>query len=148
MANGISGGTLLNRIHVFTGDPTKGLTDGTPVSQGDFSAPITGNSLNIGTSELGSPIKCAIRCDAGMITQGPVVLSFVGPNADKWAFGEDEDGNPSTTWSTWGGTATFANSITDVNSIFWLRARALADEVPSKDDTTYLSVVADVYSVI
>ena len=148
MADGISGGTLLNRIHVFTGSPTKGLADGTPVSQGDFSAPIVGKSLNIGTAEIGDPIKCAIRCEPGMITQGPVQLAFIGPNADKWAFGEDEDGNPPVLWTTWGGTGIFNNSITDVNTIFWVRSRALADEVPSKDDTTYLSVVADVYSVI
>lgn len=146
MADGIENGTLINRIHVYTGDPTKGLTDGTLVSQGDFSAPIVGASLNIGTSEIGAPIKCAVRCEPNMITQGPVQLMFVGPNADKWAFGEDEDGVPGT-WSTWGGSATFANAITDVNSIFWVRARAMADEVPMKDDTTYLSLVADVYSV-
>lgn len=88
MADGIENGTLINRIHVYTGDPTKGLTDGTLVSQGDFSAPIVGASLNIGTSEIGAPNKCAVRCEPNMITQGPVQLMFVGPNADKWAFGE------------------------------------------------------------
>ena len=95
-------------IHVYT-TPTAGGTDGTQVSEGTGLQPIT-VTLNATNNEESTPIKLALRCDAGYQTNGNITLSLLGTTNAKWALAPDSAG-PAGTFGAYGANLVIATVV-------------------------------------
>jgi hypothetical protein len=130
-------------IHLYTGNPTAGGTDGTQVSESTELTPVTVGPLNGTTGEESAAIKLALRCETGYQTSGDTTVQPVGTNADKWALAPDNAGSPGT-WGAWGGTLTISSVIGTTNSIIWAKSRAVAGETPQNDASVDLTINATI----
>lgn len=143
--------TLITHIHIYTGTVTKGDTDGILVSEADYSRPLIIGPLNIATSELSAPVKCAIRCNDGVKTYGKTYLTLNGANATNWELALDNAKSDPTDqadpllWQPWGGPLVITDEIGDRNYIFWIRSRAVNSDTPGKDRSTSIEINANLY---
>jgi hypothetical protein len=137
---------MANLIHMYKGTITSGGTDGTLISEGDGSNPITVGPLNATINEESAPIKLALRCDTGFTTVGNVVITPQGTNMDKWALALDNAGAAGT-FGAYGASLTITDTISTTNKIFWARAKAVSTEDPVNDTTVDLTVQATIAAV-
>lgn len=126
-------------IHVYKGNPTAGGVDGQQVSEETELMPITTAPLQASVNQEGQPIKLAIRCETGWQTGGDTVIIPGGPTTDKWALAHDVSGVAGV-FMDWGASLTIANTITDVNTVFWVKARAISGEAAGTDTSADLLV--------
>lgn len=135
---------------LYNNNPTAGQTNGARVSEGgDQSNPITATITVTPTAGAeSSPIKLAIRCDSGYRTVAgqPTTIQPVGPTADQWALAPDNNDSPGT-WGAWGAALTISSQITDVNTVFWAKARAAATDTPYNDTSVRLQATATTEAV-
>lgn len=136
----------MSEINIFKGNVTAGLTDGTVVSRGNGSTPITTNALDAIGLDESDPIKLAIRCDAGFKTDGNTTISFIAypglgevDTSDRWAIAPDAGGSHGA-WSDWNGQLVIADPIGDVNKIFWVKARSKENEEVANDPLVNIKV--------
>ena len=122
-------------IHVYQGASiTSGGTDGTQVSEGDSTSPIS-CVLNASNNEISSNIKLALRCETGYLTVGDLIITPTGDSASKWALSLD-----GITFEAYGDPLTITSVIDATNTIFYVKARATSDETPVNDVSTDLIV--------
>lgn len=126
-------------MHIYKGNPTAGLTDGTQVSEGTGMSPIS-VTLSATNNEESSPIKLAIRCDIGYQTVTDTIITPDGTTAAMWALAP-ADG----VFGEYGAALTITDTITADNTIFWAKAKAVDSEAPQTDVSVGLSVS---YSVL
>ena len=129
---------MANQLHIYTNNPTAGLTDGTEVSSGTELSPIA-VTLDASQAEA-KAVKCAVRCDTGYYIDGNVTVSFVGTNTAKWKVAADddyEDADEALESATWQNTLTIADVGTS-NVIFWVKAMSSSDENPQNDTSVDL----------
>lgn len=124
-------------IHIYKNNPNAGATDGQQVSEGDGSNPIVVGPLNAGNNEESAVITLAIRCEPGLTTSGDTILTLTGDNADKWALGVYE-----TSFRNYGESLALPSGIADVNTLFYVKARAVTGETPRNDTSVGLQVNA------
>jgi hypothetical protein len=127
-------------IHMYT-SPTAGGTDGVQVSEGTGAAPVTTAFLNASANEVGTPIKLALRCDAGYQTNGNTTITPTGTFAAKWNLAPDNAGSAGA-FGADGAVLTITSTIGATNVIFWARAKATNDENPINDSSVDLVVSA------
>jgi hypothetical protein len=132
-------------IHVYTGTVTAGGTNGTAVSEGTGAAPITTAVLSASSNEVGSWIKCAVRCDTGYKTSGTTTITPTGTTAAKWDLAPDNAGSAGTAVG-YGNALSIATEIGATNTLFWTRAKATSDEAPVNDTSVDLVVAATIVS--
>lgn len=138
-------------IHVYKGTVTQGGIDGTKVSEGTETAPVS-VTLNATNNEVSSPIKLALRCEAGYQTTGAVDVSLVDDgsgNASKWKIilVDGTDTTPSQTQTDnaiYGGAISIADVIGTGNYIIWAIAKATNDEDPQNDESVDIQVTATI----
>jgi len=128
------------------GSPTAGGTNGTQVSEGTGTTPITTGNLNASTNEEGAAIKLALRCDTGYNTYGNTTVTPTGTSASKWALANDNSGSAGT-FGAYGAALTISSIINTTNTIFWAKAKATSDETPSNDTTVDLVVNTTIQAV-
>ena len=119
-------------MHLYMNNPTAGGTDGTEVSSGTESAPIT---ITLDASKAESKAaKCAVRCDANYSLEGGAAVSFSGTNADKWQCAIDNGYTSDTalTSADWSSSVTVA-SVASTNRVFWVKAMSATSELPQND---------------
>lgn len=133
-------------IHMYMGSPTAGGTNGTQVSEGTGTTPITTGNLNASTNEEGAAIKLALRCDTGYNTYGNTTVTPTGTSASKWALANDNSGSAGT-FGAYGAALTISSIINTTNTIFWAKAKATSDETPSNDTTVDLVVNTTIQAV-
>ena len=129
---------MANQLHIYTNNPTAGLTDGTEVSSGTELSPIA-VTLDASQAEA-KAVKCAVRCDTGYYIDGNVTVSFIGTNTSKWKVAADddyEDAEDALESATWQNTLTIADVGTS-NVIFWVKAMSSSDENPQNDTSVDL----------
>ena len=131
-------------IHVYT-TPTASGTDGTLVSEGTGLQPIT-VTLNATNNEESTPIKLALRCDAGYQTSGNITLSLLGTTNAKWALAPDNAGSVGT-FGAYGANLVIATVVGATNVLFWAKAKATSDEAPQNDTTVDIQVSATIEAV-
>lgn len=129
-------------VHLYRGNPTAGATDGSQVSEGTESNPITTPALNLTTNEESAAIKLGIRCDAGYNTSGNTTITPMGTTANKWALSPD-----GITWGAYGAVLTIATVIGTVNTIFYAKAKAVSTESPVNDVSVDLQIVGAAVAV-
>jgi len=133
-------------LHIYCGTPTAGGTDGQILSEGDHSAPITIGPLNASTNQVSSPVKLAVRADVdgasgkAYVTADVTTITPTGTTADDWALAPDNGGSAGT-FGAYGAALSLAAGITNVNTIFWAKAKAVSGENPSTDISVGLHVV-------
>jgi hypothetical protein len=116
-----------NYINFYIDDPTAEATDGTLVSIGDMTNPISA-IVNASKGEA-KVVKTALRTEPGYETSGDTTVYFTGPNADKWSVGLSEDGE-------FASSLTIPDTITNANTIFYVKFAATLGELPDNDTTT------------
>ncbi len=125
-------------IHLFKNNPTAGDIDGTELSQGDGTQPLTA-ILNANEGES-SAQKVAVRCAAGYSIEGACDIYFDGNTADKWAVAPDNDYTNETlalTFGDWQDSMTIGG-VSTVNNVFWVRATSSSVESPQNDTSVTL----------
>lgn len=124
---------MANQLHIYYGNPTYGMTDGTEASSGTELSPI---AVTLDASKAESKaVKCAVRCDTGYFIEGNTTISFVGTNTAKWKVAEDNnyaDAAAALANATWQDTLALAN-VADTNTVFWVKAISGTDENPQND---------------
>jgi hypothetical protein len=125
-------------INLYTGTVTAGGTDGSLISNGDNSSPL---SLVVNSSDATPEAKaaCAIRCQP-TYNASNVTLSFDGTNAAQWSISDTENG-------TYGATLTLPSDVLTTNTIFWVKATATAGEDPKIDTSVKIKTVATISKV-
>lgn len=125
-------------INVYMNNPTARSTDGTAVSTGDDTAPI---SFVLDASQNESKIqKCAIRTESGYITTGTTTISDNNDTNDRLQLCWTEDGTFADSIST-------AEAIDSLNTIFYAKASSASTESPQTDMSISLKVTCVIASV-
>lgn len=130
--------------HIYGGNPTAGGTNGTMISEGSQTNPVTATiTVTPSTGGESSPIKLAIRCDTGYRTVAgqDTTITPTGATADQWALAPDNAGAPGT-WGAWGAALTISAQIAATNHIFWAKARASQTDTPYNDTAVTLNATA------
>lgn len=134
-------------IHMYQGTVTKNGVDGTEVSEGTGSAPIS-VTLNATTNEVSGNIKLGLRCDAGFRTVGNTTVTPTGTTASSWSLALDAGaGTAPSTFGAYGASITVSTVIVATNTIIWARARAISSETPQNDVSVDLVVSATIEAV-
>ena len=129
-------------FHIYKNNPTAGGTNGTLVSEGTGSSPITVGPLNATNNEESAAITLAIRCESGYATTGNTVITPVGTTAAKWALSAN-----GSAWGEYGAALTISSAIGATNTLFYAKAKATSDESPANDTSVDLQVQATVAAV-
>ena len=129
---------MARHLRLYMNNPTAGATDGTEISSGTETLPI---SLTLDANQSESKAaKVAVRCDSGYLVEEDVEISFEGTNAAKWQVAPDNsysDADTALTMAIWGTTLTLAN-VDATNSVFWIKATSTVGEDPQNDRTVDL----------
>ncbi len=134
-------------IHLYMNNPTEGGVDGTEISGGDGSLPLTFN-LNASANESKAQ-KVAVRCESGYSIEGACEIYFSGTSADKWAVASDDNFSDSTlalTFANWQDSMTIGG-VSTVNNIFWVRSSASSLESPRNDTSVTLHADGEVVEI-
>lgn len=114
-------------------NPTAGEIDGTEISSGDDTLPLS-VTLDANQSEE-KALKVAVRCDSGYLIDGDTSIYFEGTNASKWKVLADEmiaDAATALTYGVWETGITLEN-VADTNVVFWVKATSTSGEDPQND---------------
>ena len=124
---------MANQLHIYYGNPTSGMTDGTEASSGTELSPIA-VILDASQSEE-KAVKCAVRCDAGYSIEGGCAIAFAGTSAAKWRAAVDDsytDAADALENAYWQSTITLSD-VAAANKVFWVKAMSSSDESPRND---------------
>jgi len=135
-------------IHLYKNNPTQGGTDGTQVSEQTETEPVVFEFTLSGSDVTGDPYKLAIRCESGYQTKSGenTTIQPYGTNASKWRLADDNNGQPGT-WQDWGASLIITSQIGSTNKIFWIQAKATADENPQNDTSVDIKTTATIEAV-
>lgn len=128
-------------IHMYKNNPTFGGTDGDLISEGTGLNPLQ-VTLNATNNEESSPISLALRCESGYQTSGNTIITPVGITTSKWALSADN-----ITWEDYGSHLVINSTIGEVNTIFYIKAKATSDEAPTNDTSVMLQVQATIGAI-
>lgn len=124
---------MADQLHIYYGNPTEGMTDGTEASSGTELSPV---SVTLDASKAEEKaVKCAIRCDKGYRIEGKTTIRFVGDHAEKWKVAADDeypDDAAALKAAAWQDTLQI-EGVQAVNAVFWVKAGSAKDEKPQND---------------
>lgn len=129
---------MAKHLHLYMNNPTAGGVDGTEISSGDDTLPLS-VTLDASQSEA-KAMKVAVRCSSGYKIDGDTEIYFEGTNAAKWQVAEDSeyaDAATALTYASWQSTITLAN-VAATNVVFWVKATSTSGEDPQNDRTVDL----------
>lgn len=117
-------------LNIYKNNPTAGNADGTAVSTGDNSSPIT-FTVDSSNNEVASD-TLAIRCEPGFFTASTTSISIVSDTANHWAL--------SLNGETWGTDITITSTVGESNRVFYIKADSTSSENPQNDSSAKLRV--------
>ena len=129
---------MASQLHIYFGNVTSGMRDGTEASSGTELSPIS-VTLDASQSEA-KAVKCAVRCDTGYYIEGNTTITKIGTNADKWKVAVDNsyaDAAAALANATWLDSIILAN-VDSYNVIFWVKAMSDSTESPQNDTSVDL----------
>lgn len=126
-------------INLYKNNPTAGATDGTAVStDGAFTAPF---SFTLDASQNESQtLQAAIRTVSGYQTTGDTIIQDNNDTNDRLKLCWTADGTFADSIST-------ANSISSVNTIFFIKATSADTENPQTDRSASIKVTTKIVAV-
>lgn len=125
-------------------NPTAGAVDGTEISAGDETLPLT-FTLDASHSETGVA-KCAIRCESGYSIEGGATIYAEGTSSNLWAFAADNDysaDNDALVFADWQNQVVLTDVAT-TNTLFWVKATTSTSEDPANDSTVDIKAAGKV----
>ena len=126
-------------INVYMNNPTAGETDGTVVStDGAFTAPFS-FTLDAAQNES-QALPAALRTESGYQTTGTTTISDNNDTNDRLKFCKTADGE-------FTDSITFEESITAVNTLFYIKASSADTENPQTDRSISIRINAVIASV-
>ena len=132
---------MSTHIHLYKNNPTAGLSNGTAISTGDNSAPLS-FTLDATQSEVGAA-KVGVRCDSGYCVSGGTSIYLEGTNANKWQLAADNSyasAAEALSQGVWGYSLSLSG-VSSTNSVFWVKATSTLGEDPQNDRS--VSLVAE-----
>ena len=125
-------------VTLYKNNPSAGLTDGISVSAaGDFSSPIQ-FTLDAAQNESAT-VKLAIRTESGYRVNGNTTITDINDTNDRLKLSLTENG-------TWSDTLVLGG-VSDVNTIFYIKASSASNELPTLDRSASLKVTAIIEAV-
>lgn len=122
-------------IHLFMNNPTAGAIDGTEISGGDETLPLT-LTLDASRAESGAA-KCAVRCDSGYSLEGGATVYAVGTSSDTWTFSADnnfQSASDAMLFGSWQNQLVIPD-VASTNVLFWAKATTTTATSPMNDRT-------------
>ena len=129
---------MAQHLRTYMNNPTAGSTDGTEISSGDNTLPLT-MILDASSAEY-KIAKCAVRCDSGYEIEGDTAIYFEGTNASRWTAAPDDnyaDSDAAVLNATFSPTIILSD-VANTNKIFWVKATSATTENPVNDRTVKL----------
>ena len=126
---------MARRLHWYMNNPTAGAVDGTEISSGDETLPLSA-TLDASQSES-KAMKVAVRCDSGYQVEGNTEIYFEGTNAAKWQVAADDNYSDATSamnLANWNSTLTLG-SVSSTNTVLWVKVSSSSGEDPQNDRT-------------
>lgn len=123
----------MSQIHLYMNNPTAGGVDGTEISGGDETLPLT-FTLDATQAEMGAE-KCAVRCSSGYSLSGGATIYAEGTNSDTWTFAADNSyssASDALTYATWQNQLVLSD-VAATNVIFWAKTISSTLDSPSND---------------
>ena len=135
----------MSHIHLYMNNPTAGGVDGTEISAGDETLPLT-FTLDASHSETGVA-KCAIRCESGYSIEGGATIYAEGTNSDSWTFAYDNNYSESDAlvFATWESQIVLSDVAT-TNTLFWVKATTSTPDNAFNDRT--VDIIAEGHIVV
>ena len=128
----------MSLLNIFKNNPSAGLTDGVSVSAaGDFSSPIQ-YTLDAAHNESAT-VKLAIRTESGYRTSGNTTITDINDSNDRLKLSLTENG-------TWSDTLVIGG-VSDINTVFYIKATSSSNELPTLDRSASLKVTAIIEAV-
>ena len=131
-------------INIYMGDVHNGEQDGILVSQNDEQTSPLNIALDATINES-KIVKVAIRTENGFKATH-VAIGFFGERSDKWLVAKDDDyidEVEAEEKAVFAPTLLLTEEVTDVNTVFWVKALSSVDEPPRRD--TSVSIKIDSY---
>lgn len=122
-------------INLYCDNPTENEKTGTLISSGTGESPLA--VVLDATQNESKVIKCGIRTMEGYKTSGETKISFEGDSKAKWSICATENGE-------FADSLTIADSIGDVNKIFYVKASSSNDEKPNNDKSVSIKVTTKI----
>lgn len=131
----------MSQIHIYMHNPTAGEVDGTEISGGDETLPLT-LTLDASKAESGAA-KCAVRCDSGYSLSGGATIYATGTNSDTWTFSADNSYTSASDAMIFGSwqPQIVIQDVDDTNKIFWAKATTTTQTTTMNDRT--VDIVAE-----
>lgn len=123
-------------LNAYTG-ATAGGTDGSLISTGDGSAPLT-FTLDASKNEVASD-TVALRCEQGYQTIFDTTLTVVSDTANHWALSLDG--------TNWSNSIVITDTIVNTNTTFFAKASAVDTESPSNDTSVKINYQTKIAAV-
>ena len=123
----------MSHIHLYMNNPTADAVDGTEISGGDETLPLS-FTLDTSKSETGIA-KCAVRCDSGYLIDGGARIYFDGSDTSNWQAANDENFTDSDTaliMANWQNEIT-VSEVAATNKVFWVKVLTGSAESPQND---------------
>lgn len=124
-------------LNAYMNNPTAGGTDGTIISTGDMTAPLTA-VLDASQNET-KTFTLALRTGSGYETSGDTTIADVSDTNDKWKLSLDG--------VNWSDTIVITDTITATNFIFYTKASSSSTENPGNDTSVKISVSTKIIAV-
>ena len=126
-------------LNVYTNNPTEGGTDGTTVSEGDYTSPIS-VVLDASKNEE-KVIKLAIRAESDYYAESGTTISDSGDTNDRLKLSFSSD-------TGWADSLTFSDTILSTNTIFYAKATSDSLENPQTDRSVSFNVTATIKAAV
>lgn len=135
-------------LHIYSGG-TQGGTDGTQLDVQSGVGSLT-QKLNSSIAES-KILKMSVRTDSGYYVDGDCTITLTGTSANKWQllYGTsyvnvtDTANLPNSGWAS----SIAIPSVTDTNTVFWLKATSSTDEGATIDSNTTMTAIGMVGQV-
>ena len=124
-------------LNAYMNNPTAGGTDGTIISTGDNSAPLT-FILDASENEVSSQ-TVALRCETGYQTITDITISIVSDTSNHWAL--------SLNGTNWSNSVTITDTVVNSNVTFIAKASATDTEELGNDSSVKINVRTKIAAV-
>lgn len=129
----------ITHLHLYMNNPSEGLRDGTEISAGDGTLPLT-FLLEVNTAGTKCQL-CAVRCDEGFYVNGTTTILKEGTSAGKWKFAYISSNfvtaEEALENAEWLDTLDIAN-VADTNKTFWVKATTATTDAVVSDTSVQI----------
>ena len=124
-------------LNLYRNNPTAGGTDGTALSTGDMTSPLT-FILDASISESASD-TLAIRCESGFQTCSDTLITDANDTSNHWTYSLDG--------TNWADSIVITDTIVATNFLFFVNATSSSSENPVNDTSTKIAVTTLIAAV-